>query len=236
MLPCYFQAMDPIATGVYQVSGYSRSFIIDGDEGVTLVDTGMPGRQAAIIDVLQSIGRSAKDVNTIVITHSHADHTGGAAVLKGETGALLYASAVEAPAVRGEERAPQPPFLDKVPFLKPLFRLVPGADGVEVDHLIAENGGTVLPEDLRVIDTPGHTPGHVSFLLDRHGGVLFVGDAAVATKAGEVKRGFMNRSTATFDNSLRHMAEFEFDIACFGHSAPLLGSAASAFKRLGASL
>ncbi len=105
-MPATFNPMDPITTGVYQVSGFSRSYIIDGDEGVTLIDTGLPGRQAAIIDVLQSIGRSVQDVNTIVITHSHADHTGGAAVLKGETGALLYASAVEAPAVRGEERAP----------------------------------------------------------------------------------------------------------------------------------
>jgi glyoxylase-like metal-dependent hydrolase (beta-lactamase superfamily II) len=228
--------MESLATGVYQISGYSRSFIIDGDEGVTLIDTGLPGRQAAIIEKLKSVGRSPKDVTAIVITHSHADHTGGAAVLKGETGALLYASPVDAPAVRGEEPAAMPPFLDKVPFLKPLFRLMPGADGVEVDHLISEEGATGLPEDLRVLETPGHTPGHVSLLLDRQGGVLFVGDAAVATKNGQIKRGHMNRSTPTFDASLRHIAEFDFEVACFGHSEALGTGAAAAFKRFGASL
>ena len=129
-----------------------------------------------------------------------------------------------------------PPFLDKVPFLKPLFRLMPGADGVEVDHLISEEGATGLPEDLRVIETPGHTPGHVSLLLDREGGVLFVGDAAVATKSGQIKRGWMNRSTPTFDASLRHIAEFDFGVACFGHSEALGTAAAAAFQRFGASL
>lgn len=228
--------MKSIATGVFQVPGFSRSFIIDGDEGVTLIDTGLPGRSAGIIKALTSIGRSSRDVAAIVITHSHADHTGGAAALKGETGALIYASAVDAPAVRGDEPEALPPFLDKIPFLKPLFRLMPGADGVEVDHLISESGAAVLPEDLRVIETPGHTPGHVSLLLDRDGGVLFVGDAAVATKNGEVKRGRMNRSTPTFDASLRHVAEFDFEVAGFGHSEALESSAALAFKRFAATL
>lgn len=228
--------MEPIATGVYQVSGYSRSFIIDGDQGVTLVDTGLPGRQTAIIEALKSLGRSVQDVNAIVITHSHADHFGGAAVLKGETGAAVYASTVDAPAIRGQVSTPLPLVLDKAPFLKPLFRLIPGADGVEVDHLIGEGGSAALPEDLRVIDTPGHTPGHVSLLLDREGGVLFVGDAAVATKRGEVKRGWMNRSTPAFDASLAHIAEFDFEVAGFGHSEALRRQGAAAFKRLAASL
>ena len=113
---------------------------------------------------------------------------------------------------------------------------MPGADAAEVDRLIGEGEGAEMPEALHVIDTPGHTPGHVSFLLDRDGGILFVGDAAVSTRRGEIKRGWMNRSTPAFDASLRHLAEFDFDIALFAHSAPLQGSAAGAFRRLAESL
>jgi hypothetical protein len=46
----------------------------------------------------------------------------------------------------------------------------------------------------------------------------------------------MNRSTPTFDASLRHIAGFEFDLACFGHSAPLRGSASATFQRFAATL
>jgi glyoxylase-like metal-dependent hydrolase (beta-lactamase superfamily II) len=224
--------MTSIAHGVHQVSGYSRSFIIDGDEGVTLIDTGLPKKDGAIIEVLSSIGRSVEDVRRIGITHAHIDHFGNAAVLKRRSGAPVFAPKRDAAAIRGEEKTPHPPILDRVPFLKPLFGLLPGADPVEVDALIAEGEQSGLPGDLKVIDTPGHTPGHVSFLLERAGGVLFVGDAAVATKSGEVKRGWMNRSTPSFDASLRHIAEFDFDIAVFSHSNPLERSAADAFRRL----
>ncbi len=225
-----------IVAGVYEVPGYSRSYIIDGDEGVTLIDTGLPRRHGAIIDGLAAIGRSMADVRAIAITHSHVDHVGGAAALEREATAPLFASAIDAPAIRGDEASPLPPVLDRIPFLTPLFHLVPGPERVDVDHLVAEGDSAGLPGDLTVVNSPGHTPGHVSFLLDRNGGVLFVGDAAMSTKTGNIKRGWMNRSTPTFDASLRHIAEFEFEVAFFGHSGRLAGSAAGAFKRFAASL
>ncbi len=96
---------------------------------------------------------------------------------------------------------------------------------------MSEKGTQRLPADLRAIDTPGHTPGHTSFLLDRDGGVLFVGDAARATKAGKVVRGYFNRSTPAVDASVKHLAEFEFEFAVFGHASPLLSDASGAFRR-----
>ena len=224
--------MTSIAHGVHQVPGYSRSFVIDGDEGVTLIDTGLPKRDGAIVEVLSSIGRAVEDLRRIGITHAHFDHFGNAAVLQRRSGAPVLAPERDAAAIRGEEKTPHPPVLDRLPFLKPVFGLLPGADPVEVDAVIAEGEQSGLPGDLKVIDTPGHTPGHISFLLERAGGVLFVGDAAVATKSGEVKRGWMNRATQLFDASLRHIAEFDFEIAVFGHTNPLERSAADAFRRM----
>jgi glyoxylase-like metal-dependent hydrolase (beta-lactamase superfamily II) len=112
----------------------------------------------------------------------------------------------------------------------------PDAPPVEVDHFVSEDGNELLPGDLRAIDTPGHTPGHTSYLLDRDGGVLLVGDAAVATKDGRVKRVSFNRSTPVVDGSLRHLAEFEFEVAAFGHSEPIRSQASAAFCRFAESL
>ena len=119
-------------------------------------------------------------------------------------------------------------------YFRPMFWLAvffPNAPPVEVDHFVSEDATEALPGDLRAIDTPGHTPGHTSYLLDRAGGVLLVGDAAAATKDGRVKRVSFNRSTPEVDGSLRHLAEFEFEIAAFCHSEPIRAQASAAFRR-----
>ena len=228
--------MQQIASGVYQIPSYSNAYIVDGDSGVVLVDTGMPKRHGVILDALKAIGREPGQVTAIAITHAHVDHAGNAATLRRETNAPVIASDIDAPALRGEEEYPLPLFLDRIPFLKPLFRLLPSAEATEVDHPVGEGESSALPADLRVIASPGHTPGHVSFLLDRDGGILLVGDAAVATKDGRVKRGFMNRSTPTFDASIRHIAEYDFEIALFAHSRHLEKGASIAFRELAESM
>jgi glyoxylase-like metal-dependent hydrolase (beta-lactamase superfamily II) len=228
--------MDTIIPGVHRIpGGYVNAYLIDGDEGVTLVDTLLPKKEGTITKALSTIGRSLSDVAAIVLTHSHADHAGSAAAVKEASGAAVYASAGDVAAVRGEEKPPPPPVADRLPFLKPIMRLLPGAAPVVVDHVIGEGVDSRLPEDLEVIDTPGHTPGHVSYLLEREGGLLFVGDAAMVKK-GEIKRGWMNRAEPTFDASLLHIAEFDFERAVFGHAAPMQSGAGQAFKRFAASL
>lgn len=228
--------MDTIIPGVYRISGgYVNAYLIDGDEGVTLVDTLLPKKEGAITEALAGIGRSIADVSAIVLTHSHADHTGSAAAVKEASGAAVYASAEDVAAVRGEERPPPPPMAERFPFLKPIMRRLPAPPPVVVDHVIGEGIDGRLPEDLKVINTPGHTPGHVSYLLEREGGLLFVGDAAMPKK-GEITRGWMNRAEPTFDASLRHIAEFNFERAVFGHAAPMQSGAGAAFKLFAATL
>lgn len=223
--------METIASGVHWVSGgYVNSYVIDGDEGVTLIDTLLPKKEGTVISALGEIGRSIDDVVAIVLTHSHADHAGSAAALKQASGARLYASPADAPAIRGDAKPPHPPMMDRVPFLKPVMGLLPAPPAVAVDELVSEGMEGRLPADLKAIDTPGHTPGHTSYLLEREGGILFVGDAAAAKK-GEISRGWFNRKRDDIDASIRRLAESDFTGACFGHSRPLDADAATAFRR-----
>jgi glyoxylase-like metal-dependent hydrolase (beta-lactamase superfamily II) len=219
--------MDSSIPGVHVVPGYSNAFVVDGDEGVTLIDTGLSKKHGAVEGVLEGIGRSTADVRAIAITHAHSDHTGGAAALKRAPPAAVFASAIDAPVIRGDKPASPPPMLERCLFLEPLFRFVPGAEPLDVDYEISESASEGLPEDLAVIDTPVHTRGHVCYLLDRAGGLLLVGDAAVANRRGEVRRGWMNAPSPTFDACLRHLAEFEFVVALFAHSRAITTGAAA---------
>ncbi|HSJ71958.1 MAG TPA: MBL fold metallo-hydrolase [Acidimicrobiia bacterium] len=220
-----------IVDGVYQVSKGVNSFIIDGDGGVVLIDAGLPRFHGSIEKGLNGIGRSILDVRAVLITHAHIDHVGGLARIRGGSGAEVYASTGDAPAVEGEVPVTLPPFVDRMPVIRPVFRLMPRATPVDEDHRVSPGPIDDLPEDLTVIGTPGHTPGHVSFLLDRSGGVMFVGDAATRSRGGEIRRGWMNRATPQFDESLRRLAEHEFEVACFGHAAPITEAASSMFQR-----
>jgi glyoxylase-like metal-dependent hydrolase (beta-lactamase superfamily II) len=229
--------MELVVDGVYQVKRGFRAFVIDGDEGLTLIDTGLPKQASVFVAGIESIGRSVSDIVAILLTHSHADHAGGAAQLKRDSGAELYCSAADTPAVQGAEKAPTPPFLDRTPLqvLKPLLGLLPGAEPAVVDHQIQVAAGSALPEDLVAYASPGHTPGHTSYRLDRAGGVLFVGDA-VLHRGGTVNRGWFNRSTPDIDQSARELATLDFEVACFGHADPITRAASTAFKTYAATL
>ncbi len=100
--------VESIAAGVYQIGPrFVNSFIVDGDEGVTLVDTLLPKKVDLITAGLNKIGRSIEDVRAILITHSHADHSGGASAVKARSHARLYAAKADAPAIQGAE-SPRP--------------------------------------------------------------------------------------------------------------------------------
>lgn len=226
--------MKQIVEGVHQVSRGVNAFIVDGDEGVVLVDTGLPKRHGMIIDGLHSIGRSVEDVSAIIITHGHSDHFGGAAALRRSTSAPLVVSEVDTAVVEGRRPVPAPPILD-FPVVRLLANLVPSPEVVSVDHQVTVGIIPIAPE-FEAIATPGHTAGHISLLLDRRGGVLFAGDSAMATKRGGVQRGLMNRKSVIFDTSLRAIADRDFVVACFGHSDPITKNASGAFRTFVASI
>ena len=143
-------------------------------------------------------------VSRIVVTHRHADHWLSIDALKAITGAPVTC-----------HEADREPYAAKVDATL--------ADGDEI-----EVGGLRV----RVIHTPGHTAGHVSFLVEGHGGVLFVGDAA-ANMLGRFGKPLLmfTEDMGDVKKSMQKLAALEFDTACFGHGRVLKGKAHLAFRR-----
>jgi hydroxyacylglutathione hydrolase len=138
----------PLQENCYLVrrEGFDRALLIDpGDEAQKL--------QGA----MEQLG---VEPEAILLTHTHFDHIGAVAPLARATGAPVYCPREELPVLA-----------DPSAFFGAMFGPV---EGWEAEHAI--DGGQRLQLagfDVDVIATPGHSPGHVTFVID---GALFSGD------------------------------------------------------------
>lgn len=152
-----------IVEGVDPSPDFSTHVYLVRDTGPTwtLIDTGLPGSDAAVAAYLRKLSIDPHSVRHILVTHLHRDHTGGLKALAALTGAKTYAHWIDAayieehPKYAGKGMPPAEPFQvhERV------------KDG---DELPAA-GGTV------VYHTPGHTPGHAVFYVPSRR-LLFSGD------------------------------------------------------------
>jgi len=221
-----------VTPGVYRVShARVNSYLIDSEDGVVIVDAGLPSASRAILGGVRAIGRESSDVRAILVTHAHLDHAGGLAVLQRATGATVYMHGLDAELVRvGRARrawSPAPGFINGVIFQvldAAPDRLEPSDVAVEV-----EDGGIIpVAGGIQALHVPGHSAGHVAYLWPDHGGVLFVGDAA-SHEMG-LRQGANWEDLEEGLRSLGRLAALDFEIACFAHGRPIAGGAAERFR------
>lgn len=193
MLPLEFTG--PLGTMVLNLS-----LIVDPVQGVTLVDTSMPGQVEAIEKAMAAEGFDIDDVKRIIVTHQDIDHIGSLAALKARTGSKILAHATEAPYVSGEKplvKYPSQERLDQNPGMKEMYDQIgfaPADELLEDGQLLDVAGG------IRVIHTPGHTPGHISLFLERSK-TLISGDALVSEN-GQLA-GPLQRATPDYPEAIR---------------------------------
>lgn len=213
-----------IAPGVWRIPTAPLDLVntfafVEPDGQVTLVDTGLKRAPARIVAGLAAIGRAPSDVTRILLTHSHSDHGGGAAQLARETGGTVTVHAADADFVRRGERAP---FNRWSAVGRLLDRMSAKAFApVEVGHELHD--GEVLPVlgGLRVVHTPGHTPGHVS-LLHQPTGVLVTGDAIFNVLGLRWPIGAFCTDLRLTQETAQVLSELDYRVAAFTHG-PHLG-------------
>jgi glyoxylase-like metal-dependent hydrolase (beta-lactamase superfamily II) len=216
--------------------GYVNAYLIAA-ESLTLVDSGLTGQEGTIEKAIVESGRVPSDLQHILITHHHSDHTGSLAALVKTTGARTYVHALDAPITSGAAPVAGPNrrvLLGRI--LGPLImRLQPSRmPEVAIDHEVTDGEDLPVAGGMRAVHTPGHTAGHVSYLWPENGGVLFAGDAAgnfmgLGPPVGV--GGMFSEDHDRARESFRKLAELEFGAACFGHGGPITGKAHAAFRR-----
>lgn len=138
------------------------------------------GKQAVVIDpggdgdrIAHRIEAMGAKLVAILNTHGHFDHVMDAWTLKEKLGGEIYMSAVDIPIVE-----------QSMVTMGSFFGMKPLSSKIEIDHDLRE--GQILTFGaivLEVLETPGHTPGHMSFSMPR-GNRVFVGDTLFAGSIG----------------------------------------------------
>jgi glyoxylase-like metal-dependent hydrolase (beta-lactamase superfamily II) len=151
----------------------SLAVIPVGEGRVALIDAGNDKAGKAILAELSRRHVGPDAVAAVFLTHGHGDHRGAAPLFPK---AQVMALEAEVPVIEGRESGGGP--------LNRLLGTSPS--GIKVTRQLQDGEtATVGDKTLRVYAVPGHTPGSAAYLVN---GVLFMGDAADASRDGRIMR------------------------------------------------
>jgi glyoxylase-like metal-dependent hydrolase (beta-lactamase superfamily II) len=211
-----------------QLNG-SKAHLLAGDGPggrFTLIDAGLPGSRPRLEKQLASLGRSVNAIGRIVVSHGHPDHVGGVPELVDDEMEILMHPAdligVQATWADFLRQPSRGRFFASMTPVPPSARVTPVEDG----SLIPILGG------LRVVHTPGHTPGSICLYAPALRAV-FTGDT-LEVRGGRLA--FANRlysdDHALARRSVARLAELAIETIVFSHYEPWRGDATSALREL----
>lgn len=192
-----------------------NTFVLEDDDGsVTLVDCGLASAPPRVLAGLAQIGKSPSDVTRILLTHAHGDHAGGTVALQSATAAPVEIHEEDAGWAAQGRRPPG----DSTLFLGRLFNVVFKNKFAPVDAARTFRDGEVLPVagGLHVVHTPGHSPGHVSF-LHPDSGVLITGDAIFNIHGLRWPVRAFCSDVALTKKTAHRLADLDYTLAAFTH-------------------
>ena len=230
-------------------AGEVHAYLLEMDDGVTLIDTLSDDGGATVAATIEAgLRRPLSDLKRIVLTHSHRSHIRGAARLRALTKARVYANPFEAATIAGERPCAPVTFRPHRPrqALKLQYGLNVGvyaerlgvprrmldpfnAPACEVDQEVVD--GDSIGE-LQVVLTPRHTDGSTSFYWPAER-ALFLGDVLVTWPRVEIGWRGLTVDNARNRRSLGELATVgDVEFVGTGHGKPLVEDAAATVRAL----
>lgn len=230
--------------------GDNRSYLlgIEPSGVTTLVDTGVAieTTRAGLRDGLDQYGLSFGDIDQILLTHQHADHSGLAGEIQAESGCSVFVHEADAPLVEGDPEAlavqsdrlreaidawgmPE----DKQEELLSFLESGPDITGKHPDVRTFGDGATfdLGCTELTAVHLPGHTAGLVGYEFEGVGGIeLFSGDALLPYYTPNVGGADVRVDGAleAYLETLTDIIERAYTRAWPGHRGPIIDPAGRA--------
>ncbi len=214
-----------ITAEIHQVGGGQLTapedaaiYLINFDGHAALVDAGCGRAQPRLMDNIRDCGVAPDQIDYLLLTHCHFDHTGGAQALRKLLGCQIVAHALEAPFLeQGDQRATAAAWYGATLAPFPVDRKLAGAR----EEILL--GGRVI----EALHTPGHSPGSVVYVTESEGlKILFAQDVH-----GPLHPDLLS-DAADYRRSLQLLLALEADVLCEGHFGIYRGKpAVAAFIR-----
>jgi hydroxyacylglutathione hydrolase len=216
-----------VRKNIYQLSGiwgtgiWGVNVFLLVDSNLTLVDTGFKGRSNCILKGVKRLGYSPADIANIIITHHHADHIGSLAALKKITRAKVIAHPADAPYIEGRLAQSGEGWLGRA--MASLQRLWPVTPAT-VDILVGDGDRLPILGGIKVVHTPGHTPGSICLYLPQQR-LIIAGDLLAHRFGLRLPSKAFTVDLAQEIQSIKRVARLDFDVICFGHGSPIMNKA-----------
>lgn len=232
-----------VADRVHRLAhAHVNCYLIEDDEGVTLVDAGLPSMWGLLTDTLRRLGRGPGDVRALVLTHGHFDHVGFARRARVELGVPVLVHP-------GDDHLAAHPYSYKpqrnrllYPLMHPRSLPVLGrmamagalnVRGIEDTEELAVGSALEVPGRPTAMFAPGHTGGHCILHLPERDTVIS-GDALVTldpytgSTGPQIVASAATSDTARAMESLRPVEATGAATVLPGHGEPWTDGVASA--------
>jgi glyoxylase-like metal-dependent hydrolase (beta-lactamase superfamily II) len=220
---------------IYTPSYYNCTYLIKRDNGVILIDTGMRSDAKDIKMAMKNLHFSLSEIKAILLTHWHNDHSAGTAELKKLTGCATYCHQEEAHYFERKQSSRLRRLAEFIPEygILVLFKGLIGdvvPRNVKIDCLVKAND--IILDTFEVIETRGHTDGHISF-YDKKSKLLFAGDslAVIDQKLRLMAEPVTPDKESSKISIINSLTGRNIKGICPGHREPLLQNVDSEIKR-----
>jgi metallo-beta-lactamase class B len=199
-----------IAEGVYLIAGPNISygedataFVVDCGTELAMIDSGAGNSCEALVRNITDLGLDPEKISTLILTHCHIDHIGGAPYFKKRFNCQLVAHELDAEAI--ERADPDMTAADAYGMSFPPTTVDRQLSG-ELETL------AVGEQCIHCLHIPGHTPGSIAPYLDRGGKRILFGQ--------DIHGPFLKRfrsDLGQWKRSMEKLLALKPDILCEGH-------------------